>query len=184
MSICAAGQLGRGRQGWWRACAEQLSRNQGGEPKGEVRGAALTLNLLLALGRDSDTQAESKHGRKDESQLKDSGRCEGVGLGVWEPGAAASILIRGRGGRRGLPPSRPRPLPMPGPQTDTGTSRRDVGQWVGGPVGEEGALGEGVQPRGGPSPHTERTDRQTDRRASTYDHLSAVMGARWWGGGE
>lgn len=38
-----------------------------------------------------------------------------------------------------------------------------------------------MQPRGGPSPDTERTDRQTDRRASTYDHLSAAMGA---GGGE
>lgn len=53
---------------------------------------------------------------------------------------------------------------------------------MGGPVGEEGALGGRVQPRGGPSPDTERTDRQMDRRASTYDHLSAVMGAGWWGG--
>lgn len=34
-----------------------------------------------------------------------------------------------------------------------------------------------MQPHGGPSPDTERTDRQTDRRASTYDHLSAAMGA-------
>lgn len=51
---------------------------------------------------------------------------------------------------------------------------------VGEAVGEEGALGEGgLQPRGGPSPDTERTDRQTHRRASTYDHLSAMMGARW-----
>lgn len=54
----------------------------------------------------------------------------------------------------------------------------------GGPVGEEGALGGGVQPRGGPSPDTERMDRQTDRRASTYDHLSAVMGVGRWGRGE
>lgn len=54
----------------------------------------------------------------------------------------------------------------------------------GGPVGEEGALGGGVQPRGGPSPDTERMDRQTDRRASTYDHLSAVMGVARWGRGE
>lgn len=52
---------------------------------------------------------------------------------------------------------------------------------VGEAVGEEGALGGvgGLQPHGGPSPDTERTDRQTDRRASTYDHLSAMMGARW-----
>lgn len=37
----------------------------------------------------------------------------------------------------------------------------------------------GLKPRGGPSPDIERTDGQTDRRDSTYDHLSAVMGAGW-----
>lgn len=51
------------------------------------------------------------------------------------------------------------------------------GHWV------RRGTGEGVQPRRGPSPYTEQRDRQTDRGASTYDHLSAVMGTGRWEGG-
>ena len=55
----------------------------------------------------------------------------------------------------------------------------------GGPVGEEGALGggRGAATRWAESRHRAE-DRQTDRGASTYDHLSAAMGAGRWGRGE
>lgn len=50
--------------GWverWKACPEQQSSVLGGEPKGETRGAVLTLNLLVSR-RDPDTLMVSECG--------------------------------------------------------------------------------------------------------------------------